>query len=52
MDDAGDQAQPWNMQRVHQWVLRRDGFWEHERIALRAAIADDLRREGQGRCGR
>lgn len=51
MDLAGPQAQAWNMQRVHRWVLEHDGFWEHERVALRAVIADDLRKEGQGRCG-
>ena len=51
MDVIGDQAPPWNMQRLHQWLLRRDGFWKHERIALRTVIANDLREEGQGRCG-
>jgi len=32
---------PWSMVTVHEWVLRRQGYWEHELINLRATLADD-----------
>ena len=31
----------WNMQRLHAWVLSRQGFWEHELATLRARIRAD-----------
>ena len=48
---AAPDASSWNMSRVHAWVLQRQGFWEHERGALRAVIVEDLRTQGQGKCG-
>jgi tetratricopeptide (TPR) repeat protein len=32
---------PWSMVTVHEWVLRRQGYWAHELINLRATLADD-----------
>ncbi|MCC8362492.1 tetratricopeptide repeat protein [Lysobacter sp. A6] len=51
MRPASDASSPWNMRRAHDWVMQRQGFYEHERTTLRAIIAEDLRTQGQGKCG-
>lgn len=39
-------ATGWNMQRIHAWVLARQGFWQHELSTLRQKIqADKLQAE-------
>ena len=32
----------WNMQRVHAWVLKRQGFWPNQIRALRQEFVDEM----------
>jgi len=33
----------WDMQRIHAWVLQRQGFWENEMTRLRRTLQDDAK---------
>lgn len=35
-------ANGWNMPRLHQWVLERQGYWRHEFSELRRKMREDL----------
>jgi hypothetical protein len=35
-------ASGWNMGRLHQWVLERQGYWPHEFSVLRRKMREDL----------
>jgi hypothetical protein len=39
---------PFGMSRLHDWVLRRQGYWEHELDALRQALTTDEANEHAG----
>jgi hypothetical protein len=40
------------MAGVHAALMERQGYYANERSVLRAVIAQDLRTQGQGECGK
>ncbi|GAA4999025.1 tetratricopeptide repeat protein [Pseudoluteimonas lycopersici] len=42
------QATGWNMPRLHQWVLERQGYWSNEFAELRRKMREDLASQAAG----
>jgi len=42
-----EQPRGWNMPRLHQWVLERQGYWPHEFAELRRKMDEDLVAQGK-----
>ncbi|WP_250624064.1 tetratricopeptide repeat protein [Pinirhizobacter soli] len=38
---AQERPGPWSMVTLHSWVLKRQGYWEHELATLRATLTED-----------
>jgi tetratricopeptide (TPR) repeat protein len=48
LESERKRAKGWNMPRLHQWVLERQGYWPHEFAELRRKMREDLSAQRNG----
>jgi hypothetical protein len=48
IDSRRERPKGWNMPRLHQWVLERQGYWPHEFTELRRKMREDMATRGAG----
>jgi hypothetical protein len=48
LESERKRANGWNMPRLHQWVLERQGYWPHEFAELRRKMREDLSAQRNG----
>jgi hypothetical protein len=48
LDAGGEQPTGWDMARLHQWVLERQGYWPREFADLRRQMREDIATQSPG----